>query len=370
MLHISANQLPLWDKPHHTHKIWNELSRGFDEYHLLGRSKDNHFHTLRKGNITIHLVPALGRRNRSFFLTGFHVFRVIRKEKITHLLAQSPVWGGVAATLASRYFRIPLMVEIHGDVYFSYWKSAKPLEKILGSLAKFSLKKASRVRSLSPKMTDILRSYEITDNVTEIPNRVDLQLFDSPKREYALGNPVTLLSIGRFVEQKGYSIAISCMQALAAKYNIQLILIGGGKEYQKLNVLIGSSDRIQLIEWMPQEKLIEWIQSADIYLQPSLPDLGEAMPRTILEAMAMGLPIIASEIAAIPGVLNHEENALLIAPGKTESLIEAIEKMIENPGLRKRLGTRARKDVEAHYEWNRSFDRYRQELLNMNYAHR
>lgn len=74
----------------------------------------------KEGNIHLHLLPRLTKKSKIFSFTSFFMFWIIKKYKITHLLSQCPIVGGFTATLASKCFRIPLMVEIHGDVYFKY----------------------------------------------------------------------------------------------------------------------------------------------------------------------------------------------------------------------------------------------------------
>lgn len=365
LLHLSANQLPDLDSRHHTVRIWEELAKGFDEYHIIGRSRNWKFNYSRKGNIHLHLVPAWGKRNRSFFLSSYFIFYLIKRHQITHLLSQSSIWGGFTATLASRLFSIPHLVEIHGDVYFKYQKSDQWHERILAWISRYSLKRATVVRSLSESMTQALQQMGIKKNIVEIPNRVDLNRFGPPKTDYSLSNPIEIISIGRFVAQKGYEIAIQSILQLEKKRSIRLRLIGGGKLKESLNKLKGQNPNIELIDWVKQEDLIDMMRKADIYIQPSLPNLGEAMPRTILEAMAMGLPIVSSRIAAIPGVLIHEQNALMIKPGHTEELSHSLERLITDQSLRTKVGKKAFQDAREHYEWSKMFSLYRKTLTEM-----
>lgn len=293
------------------------------------------------------------------------MFHLIRKHKITHLLSQSSIWGGFTGTLAAKIFRIPHMVEIHGDVYFKYAGSNNFIERILARISRFSLQKATIVRSLSSKMTADLNQMGIDRNIVEIPNRVNLERFKPPKENYQLNNPIEIISVGRFVNQKGYELAIKSIKQLQEKYPVRLRLIGGGKLKSKLEQLVGENTNIELIDWMDQKGLIDQMRRADIYIQPSLPFFGEAMPRTILEAMAMGLPIISSKIAAIPGILYHDKNARLVAPGNVDDLENQLEELINDQSLREKLGRQAFSDASLKYEWNKLFDLYRNTLSGM-----
>ena len=166
--------------------------------------------------------------------------------------------------------------------------------------------------------------------------------------------------------QKGYDLAIDSIKKLSNKYDIELFLIGGGQLYDSFKKQIEGYRNIHLIKWIKQSELVELICNADIYIQPSKPFLGEAMPRTIIEAMALKLPIIASNIAAIPGILN-QGNSLLIEPNSIENLSEALETLINNEEFRFRIANQAHKDVSEKYEWDTVFDKYRNEIINMKY---
>lgn len=371
-LHISANQFLTLDNPHFTKKIWQELAKGFEEYHIMGRSKINKFEYSREGNIHLHLVPALGIQARSFIFSSLYMFKIIRKYKITHLLAQSSILGGFTAAFASRYFKIPLMCEIHGDIYFKYFQKKTFSDRVLNSVSRFTFITATKIRSLSSKMTeDLIQNGFLEKSIITIPNRVDLSLFNSYKEDWSLNKTINIVSIGRFVPQKGFDIAIKAVQILSSEFNnIQLTLIGGGELFQDLSKQKGEFTNIHLIEWCSQDKLKQYLHDTDIYIQPSKPFYGEAMPRTIVEAMAMGLPIIASDVGAISGIIDNNSNGLLVNPNDINDLVEKIKILLSNESLRASIGKKAYSDVQNKYEWSKVFELYRNELVNMNYCRR
>ncbi|HRQ30683.1 MAG TPA: glycosyltransferase family 4 protein [Saprospiraceae bacterium] len=350
---------------HHTKKIWIELAKDVDEYHVFARSEKNRFESYREGNIILHLIPAIGKRERSFLISGFLLLFYIPRFRITHLLSQSPINGGLAAVIASKLFGLPVMVEIHGDVFFKYFQKKTWTDRILSKLVRYSLRNATLVRSLSNEMSRLLDSEGIKNNVVVIPNRVDLKLFHPPKSDFRAGKSFKIISVGRFVPQKGYNIAIEAVLELSKKYPVELYLIGGGELFEELTLCAGDNSHIHLIEWMEQKELIRFLHASDLYIQPSIPFLGEAMPRTILEAMGMGLPVIATNIAAIPGVVDHGINGLLIEPGSREELANAIEKLLLDEKLRFYLGTNAFNKASSQYEWNNAFRIYRNALYGM-----
>ncbi|MCO6462366.1 MAG: glycosyltransferase family 4 protein [Saprospiraceae bacterium] len=365
ILHISANQFPALEVDHFTKKIWKELAKGADEYHVLARAKDNRLHHYQEGNLYLHLVPAITKRQWSFIITSWILFFYIRKYKITKLVAQDAIFGGFTGVLAARIFAIPIMIEIHGDIYFDFFKENTLKKKFLSRLSKYVFRNATKVRSLSSVMSELLFENVGLKNICLIPNRVDCKLFYPPKEDYLIKDEAIIISVGRFVKQKGYDFAIRVCKSLSKKYRIKLVLIGGGKLTHEYRDIIGSDTNVELIEWIEQKKLIAYLKKADIYIQPSLPYYGEAMPRTILEAMAIGLPIISTNVCAIPGILNNA-NSILINSNSITELEIAISKLIENPQLREQLGRTALLDAYTKYNWEDMFILYREEVQNMN----
>lgn len=361
-LHISANQFPSLDKVNFTKKIWIELSKDFEEYHVIGRSCENKFQHYTEGNIHLHLVPKLGNRERSFVFSSFYIFYLINKFRITHLLAQSSVLGGFTAALASKFFKIPLMVEVHGEQYFRYFSSGGFANMVLASMSKFSFKTAVKVRSLNHFMTKKLNEIGV-ENISEIPNRVDLTIFNKQKSNFCLSDTINLISVGRFVPEKNYLKLIDLLSK--SNFKFHLTLIGGGplqSDYEDYIRQSGINNMVTLINWIKQEKLIELIINSDIYIQYSS---SEGMPRTIVEAMALKMPIISTNIGSIPGVLEHYRNAILINPDNAIELYQSINELITKESLRFQLSNNAFQDAVQKYEWNKSFNIYRSELITM-----
>jgi glycosyltransferase involved in cell wall biosynthesis len=144
-------------------------------------------------------------------------------------------------------------------------------------------------------------------------------------------------------------------------------LIGGGplkNEYEKYISENKINSKITLIDWIEQKDMIDMIVNSDIYIQSSV---SEGMPRTILEAMALGMPIISTNVGSIEGVLKNGENAIVINPNKADELVDAIEKLINNDELRKNIALKGYRDVVEKYEWSKVFELYRNEIKNMEY---
>jgi glycosyltransferase involved in cell wall biosynthesis len=363
LLHVSANIYKGINKADHNYKIWSELAKGFDDYYLFARSNRNKFETFKEDNITLILIPKIVTPSRIFIFSSFLIFFYIQKFKITHILCQSAIFGGTASLLAKKIYGIPVMVEIHGEEYFRLMNSKRLYLKPIGRFLIFIYKKANKVRSLNPFMTQKLYKLGISKNVTEIFNRVNLELFSQIKTDFKIkNNSINLVSVGRFVKEKNYENLIKYLSNSKFKYH--LTLIGGGElKMNYINVIqdLNQQENVTLIDWIDQKDFINIIVNCDIYIQSSV---SEGMPRTIIEAMSLQMPIISTKVGSIEGVVENEVNGLLVSTKENE-IVGAILKLYNSESLRSELAHKARKDVIEKYEWNSIFDIYRKEILNM-----
>ena len=363
MLHIYANQYPPLSDAYAMKDKWRELAKAFDEYHVLARSFDNKYHHYIEENLHYHALPAMGRKCRSIYISALFIFFLIPRYKITSLLINSAILGGLYGIWASKIFRIPAMVEIHGDEYFAYLSSPKIIYAPIRKMIRYVFRKADKIRSLNRMMTEKLIHFGYTNNVVEIPNRVDLKIFQPPKMDEDFNFPVKIISIGNFVEPKNH---LGLIQNLTdAKINYHLKLVGGGllqNEYKELTKKLGVEENVELIKKLEQRNLVEQMLDSDIYVQYSS---REGMPRAILEAMALKLPVISSNVGSINGIIRHKENGLLVALNDPMALANAILLLKNDPTLRKKMIKNAYLEVLTHYEWNKSFEHYRQVLMNL-----
>jgi len=369
LFHISGNQYSPFPVKHHTRRIWDELSKGFDEYHIIARGFENRYVHSIEGSVHLHLLPALSSRMWPFlFLSWLLPFFIIRY-KPTHLLAQCPVVGGLAASFCSILFKIPLFVELHGAHYFVASRSnlKSKLEHIFYRVfSRITFSVADRIRSLSQDMSEnLLNVYgeKVFKKVVVIPNRVDLNVFSLVKKSYKLNKPIRIITVGNYLPVKNHLSLIKDLSE--TKYDFQLIIAGTGPlkvEYESLADQLNIRDRITLVK-LDHQTLAELLSQQDIYVHYSL---SEGVPRAILEAMAAGLPVISSRVGFIKDVLIDNENALVIDKPYSDGLRKSIRSLDESEYLREYLGKSARQTIEDRFEWNRVFDNYRTAIKSIN----
>ncbi len=167
-----------------------------------------------------------------------------------------------------------------------------------------------------------------------------------PERSPGINEKVNILYCGRLGERKGVFDLLSAIAGLPAevRHHTHFFLAGDGalteadRRIQKLRI----ASTVTLCGWQsgPAKDALFW--KADIFV---LPSYDEAMPMAILEALAWGLPVIATPVGAIPEIINHDHNGLLVNPGDIHALLDALTQLIQKPEQRRSMGRAARESV-------------------------
>jgi glycosyltransferase involved in cell wall biosynthesis len=167
---------------------------------------------------------------------------------------------------------------------------------------------------------------------------------------------ISVVSVGSVGERKGSFLLIEAIRQLRADgISISLILVGpeeraGNLAALKNSAINGSVENyVKFMGGQPREKTIEILTKADVF---ALPSYAEGMPYSIIEALAVGCPVIASDVGAVRDVIVNEETGLLIEAGNIDQLVNALHKMVNDKMFRKNLAVRgnmfARKEFGIH----------------------
>ena len=117
----------------------------------------------------------------------------------------------------------------------------------------------------------------------------------------------------------------------------------------------------RLIGWQSQEDLPAHLAACDILVMPTIAQ--EALGRTAVEAMAAARPVVASRLGGLPFTVRDGETGLLCEPGNPDDLAAKLERLLDDPALRQRLGEAGRQRFEEHYAWPVIIDRHYRPLL-------
>jgi len=202
----------------------------------------------------------------------------------------------------------------------------------------------------------IQEQYKVSeDKITVIPNYVDTELFKpNTEKTYAINGVPHICFVGRLEQVKNITAVLEALAGL----NVKITIVGDGSLRQILETL---SHRLNLnVNFMgviPNNMLPSILQSADIYIQPSF---YEGHPKTIIEAMACGKPIIAGNVSGISELITHKITGYLCGTTKQE-IRQAVQEVLFDVELRKKIGLGARKYAESSF----SLDRVTEMELNI-----
>lgn len=206
-----------------------------------------------------------------------------------------------------------------------------------------TLRRANRVIALTPREARYLESLGVApEQIVVIPNGVDMNEFAPVPAASRDGDDIRILFAGRcYPEQKGLHVLLDAMALLRDDSRIRLHVVGedggGHAVVRSMARSHGIEDRITLIGRVDRPRLIEEFRAADIFVLPSLFD---SLPIAILEAMASGLPVVATRVGGVPDIVEDERTGLLVEPGDAEALAEALRRLAGDASARKEMGQR------------------------------
>lgn len=188
-----------------------------------------------------------------------------------------------------------------------------------------------------------------------IPNGIDIEHFclDAPQRKEFADGKINILFVGRLEQRKGLGYLLNaCAKIKNSLPNFRLIAVGPGTvlrlRYEKLVKDMGLTDNVVFVGFVPSDELPSYYRSADIFCAPATG--GESFGIVLLEAMACGKPVVATNIQGYAGVLAHGEEGLLVPPRDEESLAHALLSLLNDKSLRLQMGAKGRTKAEK-YSW-------------------
>lgn len=261
---------------------------------------------------------------------------------------------GYAALLLNRRYQVPLVVTIHGqDLQQTLHKNnfcKKALLKVF--------KQVDRVIAVSTKLKQIAGDHlGYTEKTVVINNGMAIGSVNSSQilNELNMQQNKTMLSVSNLNKSKGIDLNLLAVSRLAGKYpDLKYIIIGDGPEAARLKdlaVSLGLTNQVEFLGRLTHPEVMTYMAAADIF---SLPSWLEAFGIVYLEAMAHEKPVIACQGQGIEDVVEHGKTGLLVKERDVESLVEALNYLLSNPGEAKRMGIEARKQVLTEYTWNKN----------------
>jgi glycosyltransferase involved in cell wall biosynthesis len=272
------------------------------------------------------------------------VSRLHREHPIDLIHAHSALPCGHPAALLSRQLRIPFVVTTHGLDVFSSRREKGVSRRWVEHCSRFVYRKADMNICVSEAvrrvMVDVLGDSART---TVVYNGVNTSLFAPPLNDDEDSTP-TILSVGRLVPSKGQELVLRAIAELRRKHpRLGYDLIDDGPQRSHLLALaheLKVAERVNFFGRQNRQCVAEAMKRCTIF---ALPSTDEAMGCVYLEAMATAKPIIGCRQQGIEEIVRHGETGWLIQPNNLQEMVNALDTLLDNASLRKRMGMEARK---------------------------
>jgi glycosyltransferase involved in cell wall biosynthesis len=318
-----------------------------DRFHRLGYSR-----TLRRD---------VGMRGSAWFQAPLYFVaaeralgRLVRRERIDLIHAHWLLPNGFVAGRVAARSAIPYVVTLHGsDVFMA---ERNPLFR---AMAKSAALGAAHITSCSAELRERLirvAGHEVEDRIHLIPNGTDL--VPAPSRATP-GATRVVVAAGRLVDKKGFGYLIEAMPAILARNpGVRFVIGGGGELAGALEAqarALGVLDHVRITGMLAHHEMLALVAGADVFVMPSIRDSGgnvDGLPVVVLEAMAAGRPVVATDVSGIPLAVEHGRTGLLVPEKNADAIAGAVADLLENPQRARALGEAGRARVERELNWD------------------
>ena len=319
------------------------------------QSVDRQIRNAEKGGVKVIPMPSLVRRISPAhdFQALFSLWRLMIKERpdIVHThTSKAGILGRWAAWLAC----VPIIVHTaHGHVFYGHFGPLASRFFVL--LERFMALITDRMIALTEGERNDYITFSVSrpDRILTIHSGVDIDRYMSARvnmeekkksLEISTKGPV-VGTVGWLLSIKGPMYLLKAMEVIwQTNPEIQLVYVGKGELEQEVRAeasRMGVSEKVSFLGW--RDDIPEIMQVLDIFV---LPSLNEGMGRVLVEAMAMGKPIVASKVGGIPDLVKDGYNGFLVNPGDAKGLSFAIRKLLLGRKMRDEMGSRGRAMVK------------------------
>jgi glycosyltransferase involved in cell wall biosynthesis len=263
-----------------------------------------------------------------------------------HMAERLSVWRkGLVVYLGSTW-SIPVVLHLHGADFADYCRG----------LPRWRQRALQRMMSRA-EVVVVLGEYWRSFVVEELgvdASRVAVLHNAVPGPEVAPrrdpGGCCRILLLGVVSERKGVPTLLEALtRAPLAALDWRVTIAGNGEveKYRAEAARLGLADRVTFVGWVDESGARRLLAEADVFV---LPSRNEGLPVAILEAMAYGLPVVATAVGSIADAVVQGKTGILVQPGDAGALAEALQALIERPAWRQDLGAKARGRYEQHFE--------------------
>lgn len=306
-------------------------------------------------NVKLHVLPDLEKENPIAKRIKYTAcIRQILKQENADAVVPFLAIPTVHTFFASRGLRCRFIATVRNN------PRRYPARRFQRDLVNYCTRRADRVMLQTEEQKMYFQKAKNTF-IVHNPVNPDMLAADFQYRD----SVTSIVSFGRLSSQKDYPLLIRAFARIAGEYpQTRLQIFGQGEERAELEELIaqlGMCSRVHLMG--STDNVLERMVQADMFV---LSSAYEGLPNALMEAMAVGLPCVATRCPTGPGdLIDDGENGILVPVGDETAMADAMRGLMEDSGLRKRLGTNARRKMEDRYTVDRVISEFAKELESL-----
>ncbi len=317
----------------------------------------------------VHVYRIEGSKNLFPFKALFLASKLHKQKSYDLVWAIMANWAGFAALFFKMKFP-----EVK---YVLTLQEGDPIEYIkkkvwfVYPIFKNIFRRADTIQAISTFLGSWAKDMGYEGRVEVIPNGVDLKKFTINNFQFTKNTgETTLITTSRLVEKNGVGDIISALKYLPD--NVRLKILGTGPLEIKLKQEVRSKNlesRVDFLGFVSQDEIPKYLHQADIFVRPSL---SEGMGNSFIEAMAAGLPVIATPVGGIVDFLfdpdkDHDmpPTGLLVNVHNPENIALQVERLIKNKKLRETIVANARRMVKEKYDWGLIAEEMKKRVFNL-----
>lgn len=305
-------------------------------------------------NVTHQMPGTLERLRLTILFTMRLLGRLIRPNRIKllhiHTSAGNPFFEKGLFAMLGKLFGKKVLLHIHGGKFRSFWESSGRLRRFW---IRRMLARDDRVIVLSREGRRYFEErVDAGIKVVALPNAVKVEKLDYEKND---SDVTRFLYVGHLKQEKGLLDLLQAIKLLQSETSltIKVCLMGKGDTSEneariREAFAVENVPGVEFLGLLSGEEKWRQFAAADVFI---LPSHGEDMPLALLEAMACGLPVVATDVGAIPELIENGVNGYLVKPHDTISLAEKMKLMAEQKQLRAAIGLTNTKKVAKDFSF-------------------
>lgn len=286
---------------------------------------------------------------------AYRIGKKLIKDKSEWIVTtQDPFEAGLVGYLLKKATGVSLNVQEHGDFFSTkHWSRESLMNRLRFQAGKYILSHTDSVRTVSQRIKkNMQEKLHITKPIKILSVAIDIKKFseihpETEKVRAQYKDKILIVSCARFVAQKNFPLMLAAFAGVLEKeLQAHLLLIGKGQEEQKIKTLIHGlqlHDKVTILPWV--DDVVPYIQAADIY---ALSSNYEGWGRVLIEAMAVGTPIVTTDVGAAGEVVKDGRHGIVVPVADKDAFTKGLSEIANNRPLREKMSENMRGDMQKY----------------------